>query len=175
MPADIAVLGEVGDLVLLVAKGFERLDSVEIHIGLRVVVGQICTVLVLIELRTRLDLEPVAGDVVGLEVNDVAQRLHPLFAALIGKAEHQIDRHVVKARAARQRHGLLRLLVVMRPAERLELLVKVTLHADGDAVEARAPQAHEHRQRHGVGVCLKRDLSVAADVETAVDLGKEPA
>ena len=60
----------------------------------------------------------------------------------------------------------------MRAAQRLELRVVVRLHADGDAVEARAAQPREHGQRHGVGVGLQRDLRVAADVEAAVDLGK---
>ena len=115
---------------------------------------------------------------VGLEVNDVAERLHPLLARLVGQAEHEVDRDIVKARAARERDGLLRLPVVVRAAERLELGVVVRLHADGDTVEARAAQPRQHGKRHGVGVGLQRDLSVAADVEAAVDLGKnfrEPA
>ena len=115
---------------------------------------------------------------VGLEVDDVAQGLHPLLARLVRQTVHEVDRDIVKARAARERDGLLRLPVVVRAAEGLELGVVVRLHADGDAVEARAAQPHEHGQRHGVGVGLKRDLRVAADVEAAVDLGedlREPA
>ena len=163
---------EIGDLVLVIAELLQRFDGVKIHIRLCVVVREVGAVLVRPELRARLDLQPVAADVVGLEVDDVAKRLHPLLARLARQAEHEVDRNVVKARAPRERHGLLRLPVGMRAAQRLELRVVVRLHADGDAVEARAAQPREHGQRHGVGVGLKRDLRVAADVEAAVDLGE---
>ena len=162
MAADVTVLGEVGDLILVIAELLQRLDGVEIHIRLCVVVGKIGAVLVLPEPRSRL----------GLEVDDVAQRLHPLLAALVRQAEHQIDGDIVEAGAARQHDGLLGLLVVVGPSERLELLVGVGLHADGDAVEARTPQARQHRQRHGIGIGLQCHLRVAADVEAPVDLGK---
>ena len=69
----------------------------------------------------------------------------------------------------------LRLPVVMRAVQRLELRVVVRLHADGNAVEARAAQPREHGQRHRIRVGLERNLRVAADIEAAVDFGKNPA
>ena len=171
--ADVAVAREIGDLVLPVAERFQRFHGVEIHIRLRVVVGEVRAVLVVVERRVRLDLQTVARDVVGLEVDDVAQRLHPLLAALAGQTEHQIDRHVRKPGAPRQRHRLLRLLVGVRTTQRLELLVEVGLHADGDAVKARAAQTRKLRERDGVGIRLQRDLRVAADLEPAVQLRED--
>ena len=171
--ADVAVAREVGNFILPVAERFQRFHGVEIHIRLRVVVGQIRTVLIVVERRVRLDLQPVARDVVGLEVDDVAQRLHPLLAALAGQTEHQIDRHVRKSRAPRQRHRLLRLLVGVRTTQRLELLVEVGLHADGDAVKARAAQTRKLRERDGVGIRLQRNFRVAADLEPAVQLRED--
>ena len=159
----------------MIAELRERFNGVEIHVGLRVVVGEVGAVLVFPELGARLDLQTVAGDVLGLEIDDVAQRLHPLLAALVRKAVHEIDGDVVKARAARHHDRLLRLTVVVRAAERLELLVGVGLHADGDAVEARAVEAREHGKRDRVGICLKRHLGVAADVKATVDLGEDAA
>ena len=125
------------------------------------------------ELRARLDLQPVAADVVGLEVDDVAQRLHPLLARLARQAEHEIDRNVVKARAPRERHGLLRLPVGMRVGPAPSAARR---SSDCTPMEMRLKPARRSRvsigQRHRVGVGLQRDLRVAADVEAAVDLGK---
>ena len=109
---------------------------------------------------------------VGLKVDDVAKRLHPTFARLVRQAEHEVNRNIVKACAPRERHSLLRLPVVMRAAQRLELRVVVRLHADGNAVEARAAQPREHGQRHRIRVGLERNLRVAADIEAAVDLSE---
>ena len=159
----------------MVPKLLERFNRVEIHVRLRVVVRQVRARAVLIELRAGFDLEAVAGDVVRLEVDHVPERLHPLLARLIGKAEHEVDRDVIKARSARHRDGLLCLLVVVRPSKSFQLLVNVRLHADGNAVEARAPQLRQHRKRHGVGVCLERHLRVAAHIKAAVNFGKDPA
>ena len=175
MPADIAILCEIRNFILVVAELFERLHGVEIHVRLRVVVRQVGAGAVLIELRARLDLEPVAGNMVRLEIDHIAQRLHPLLACLVRQAEHQIDRNVVEASPARHRDCLLRLLVIVGSAQSLQLLVDVRLHADGNAVEASPAQLRQHRKRHRVRICLQRDLRVAADVEAAVDFGKNPA
>ena len=67
----------------MVPELLKRLDRVEIHVRLRVVVRQVRARAVLIELRAGLDLEAVAGDVVGLEIDDIPERLHPLLARLI--------------------------------------------------------------------------------------------
>ena len=159
----------------MVPKLLERFNRVEIHVRLRVVVRQVRARAVLIELRAGFDLEAVAGDVVRLEVDHVPERLHPLLARLIGKAKHQVNRDVIKARAPCHRDGLLRLLIVMRPPQGLQLFVNVRLHADGNPVKTRAPQLRQHRKRYGVGVCLERHLRVAAHIKAPVDLGKDPA
>ena len=159
----------------MVPKLLERFNCVEIHVRLRVIVRQVRARAVLIELRAGFDLEAVAGNVVRLEVDHVPERLHPLLARLIGKAKHQVNRDVIKARAPCHRDGLLCLLVVVRSSKRFELLVNVRLYADGNPVKARAPQLRQHRKRHGVGVCLERHLRVAAHIKAAVNFGKDPA
>ena len=140
MEALKALLGEVGDLILAVAEALKHLHGVQIHVSLHIVVRQIGAVLVVVERRTGLHFETVAGDVLRLERGHGVQRLHPLLLGLIGQAVHEIHRHIVKSGLAGRGDGLHRLGVGVGAAQSLEKLVLVGLHPEGDPVEARMVQ-----------------------------------
>ena len=166
--------GKVGDLVLLVAEGLQGLHGVEVHIRLGVVVGQVGTLPVLIQRSVGFHLQAVAADVVGLQIQDVAQGGHPLLPALVGQAEHQIHGHVAEPGPAGLADGLLGLLVGVGPAQSLELHILVALDANGDAVEARPAELFQGLGRDGVGIGLQGDLGVLFQLEPPVDLRQNP-
>ena len=155
---------------MLVAVVLQDLRGGKVHIGLHVVIREVGAVAVLPQGRVRLDLEGIAGHVLRLEAQDVLERAAPAGERLVRQAEHQVEREVGKARLARADDGHARLLVGMRTAEALEHVVLIGLHADGDAVEARANQPLEPLRRDAVGVGLERDLGVRAEVEALLQL-----
>ena len=63
----------------------------------------------------------------------------------------------------------------MGPAQLLQHIVPVALHAQGHAVEALGPELFQQGGGHGVGVGLKGDLGVLVDPEPVLQLGEDPA
>ena len=107
---------------------------------------------------------------VGLQLHDMLQRLHPLFPALVGQAEHQVDGHVLEPGPASLCHSHLGMLVGVGTAQRLQLGIVIALDADGDAVETGSAQLGKALCGDGIGVGFEGDLRVLFQLEAAVNL-----
>ena len=106
----------------------------------------------------------------GPELHDAHERVGPVALGLAGQAVDEVAAQVVEARLARGDHGVLHLLPVVAAAYELEDVVVRALHAEGDAVEALAPELGELAEDGAVGVGLKRHLAVLEHAAGALEL-----
>ena len=164
VPGLIARLGEVGNLVLLIAVLGQQLHGVEVHIRLQVPVRQVQALPPVIQRRPLLQLQPVAGDVPGSQHQGVGQGVFPLLHSLVRQTVDQVQADVVQPRLAAGGHGVLHLLPGVDPAQPPQGLVVRGLHPQGDAVEARPAQGPQSPPVPGaVGVGLQGDLRPVPD------------
>ena len=105
-----------------------------------------------------------------LQLQHVVQGRLPLVEGLAGQAVDEIQGDVVEARLAGLLHGGDGLLVVVGPAQLLEHLVVVVLHAQAHAVEALGVELLQQGRGGRVGVGLEGHLRVGGHVEAALQL-----
>ena len=160
----VARLGEVGNLVLLIPVLAQQLHGVEVHIRLQVPVRQAQALPPVIQRRPLLQLQPVAGDVPGGQHQGVGQGVFPLLQGLVRQTVDQVQADVVQPGLAAGGHGVLHLLPGVNPAQPPQGLVIRGLHPQGDAVEARPAQGPQSPPVPGaVGVGLQGDLRPVPD------------
>ena len=82
----------------------------------------------------------------------------PLLHGLAGQAVNQVQREIFKPGLLGGGHRLVRLPGAVGTVDRLQLRWAGRLHAQGQAVEARLPQALQGLQIHAVRVGLQGDL-----------------
>ena len=158
-------LGEIGDLVLLVAHLAQRRHGVQVHIRLRVVVRQRQRLPLLPQGRTLLQLQTVAGKMLRPQRHGVRQRPLPVLHGLPRQAVDQIQTQICELRLPRRHHRLLHLLIGVYPPDAPQQGVVGGLHAEGQTVEARPPQLPQLLPVPGaVGIGLQRDLRVPCHV-----------
>ena len=152
---------EIRDLVLLVAVALQQLRGVAVHVGLLVVIGEDGrTVIVLVHLRPRLELQPVAGKMLGVQLDDLGERLRPVGLHLARQTVYKVETHVVEAGLAGVGDSGLRLLEIVPAADELQKIVVRSLNADGQAVDALLAQELQSVEADAVRVDLDSDLRV---------------
>ena len=162
--------GKVGDLVLPVARLLEQSDCRKIFLRLRVVIRDEKPVLFEKERRALFDLEPIAGQMLGLQSDGRPQVFPPARRRLLRQAVNQVEAQVVKARCAGGAHGLDRLAVRVDASDQAQLVVARGLHPERNAVEARAPELPQRRCiARAVGIRLGRDLGAFVHVVMGED------
>ena len=163
----IARLGEVGYFVLAVAVLLQRGDGVEVHVRLRIVVGERLLQPPLIQRCARLQLQAVAGDVLRGKGDHGGEGVLPLLHGLPRQPVDEIHADVPEARLPRRRHRLLHLRKGVDAPDGVQQPVIRRLHAQRQTVEPRPAQgAQRLAVAGGVRVGLQRDLRVTGDGTT---------
>lgn len=155
---------EVGDLILLIALPREKPDRGEVHIRLRVVVRQREALAPRKERRALLDLQPVAGKMLGRERERGVKVCLPARHRLLGQTVDEVETQIVKARGAGVLHRADGLRVRVDAPDAPQLRVVRGLHPEREAVEAcivQLPQGGNILRAVGVG--LERDLRAGGD------------
>ena len=101
----------------------------------------------------------------GIQRNGLAQIVQRLFQRLIRQAVHQIQVKAAQAQAGRQVCRALRLFRAVNTPQALQLRLAKALHADGDAVHARALVVDKTVGFNGAGVGFHRNFSIRCQVQ----------
>ena len=161
VPALIARLREIGDLILAVARRLQRRARRFIQRRGRVLVRQIQRVPPGRIRRPLLDFEQVSRCVTCAQPRAGAHRLFRRRGSLPADAQHQIQRHVGQARARGRVHGPFQLHGRMPPPEPAQLFAACGLHTHGQAVAARRRKRTQRVVQIVRRICLQRDLRAA--------------
>ena len=170
VPGGEAGLGEVGDLVLLVAVLGQKLHSAEVHLRLLVVVGKRLLRPAEVQRRALLQLQAVAADMLRVQDQHLRQRIQPLIQRLTRQAVDQVHAQIADAGSA---DGLGRLPDLVEGVDTPDAAQQVViggLDAQGDAVHPGPAQGAQGLYvTGGVRVGLHGDLRVAADIVPLAD------
>ena len=164
-----AAAGKIGYFVLGVALGCEEIHGVQVHIRLRVVVGDEGGVTVLPELCALLHLQAVAGNMLGSEKHRAGESVRPVLTALGGQTVDKVYADVLKACLSGGLESIQRLLVGVAAVYEFQYLVVCRLHTDGYAVEACAAKQPQLVLFDAVGVGLQRNLRVHQHLAAALE------
>ena len=169
MPRFVAGYCEVRYLVLLQAIVRQRIDRVQVHVGLLVLVrDKRRAEVTAIHRRSLLKLQAIARKVLRVQLKRTRERVGPVAARLARQAVYEVKAHVLEPGLARRVNGYLRLAEVVPPADDLQYVVVCRLHADRQAVHALRAQELELLELRRVGVYLDRYLRVEAHVADAL-------
>ena len=149
---------------MLIALPREKPDRGEVHIRLRVVVRQREALALRKERRALLDLQPVAGKMLGRERERGVEVCLPARHRLLGQTVDEVEAQIVKARGASVLHRADGLRVRVDAPDAPQLRVVRGLHPEREAVEAcivQLPQGGNILRAVGVG--LERDLRAGGD------------
>ena len=164
--------GEVGDLILPVARRRQALHHPQVHVGLHIVVGQPgAPDHPVVQGGARLHLQAVAAQMLRLQGEHLLHRVLPAVHVLLRQAVDQIQAQVFQLGRPGGLHRLAGLLKGMGPVEALQLAVVGGLHPQGDAVDPRPAQGLEGLEIHTVRVALHGDLRVLGQIKA---LGDQP-
>ena len=165
MSGFISFAAEIGHLVLPVAFAAEELHSLQVHIGLGIVVRQVHKLPVTVHGSTLLHLQTVAADMLRLQLQHIFQSCRPAFPGLIGKSVHQIQRKVPKTRSADLLNSRYRLLIAVGTADLVQNFVVIALNAQADPVKTLAAQLTQQLRCDRIGIGLKGDLCVVGNIK----------
>ena len=158
--------GEVGNLILAVARRRQPLHRPKIHIRLLVVVGELLPPHhPVVQGSARLHLEAVAAQVLRLQLQHLLHGVPPPRHILVGQAVDQIQADVFDLGLSGCGHRPLGLLEGMGAVQAVQLTVVGGLDAQGDTVYPRPPEGLKHLLIHTVRVALHGNLRVLGQIE----------
>ena len=172
MPGKKALPGEIGNFVLPEPVGLENFHGGQVHIRLRVVVGQLQEVLIAVHGGVRLDFQAVAAHVLRVDGQNVLQGLFPVRQGLTRQAVHQVQRQILEARLPDALDGRQNLGIIMGTAQLFQHFVVVVLDPQAHPVEALSPEPPEQLVGDGIRVGFKGNFRIAGHVEIFPHGGK---
>jgi hypothetical protein len=167
------VEAEVGGLVPAVPGGRQRLDDLlEVALHRLGLPGELVPVRVG-EAGTRLRLELVAGEVLGLEHQSLGEVVLEIGGALAGDSVDEIERDVVESDITESVHGAADDIRARASLEHREQGPLEALHAKGNAIDALSIEQAGEARGDGLGIRLDRQLvGLRERVEQPRELGR---
>nr|WP_236782732.1 hypothetical protein [Anaerohalosphaera lusitana] len=172
MAAAAVRAGEVGDFVMVVPGGGERVDCEFVHaaVGLFVGRGEFARFEGAVERRAGFVGQAIGGNVLGGQREDGVERSLPVGERRAGQCEDQIERDVSIARVAGAADGGGDVVGGVRSAEQCEFAVAERLRADRQPVDAVVAKAGKQGRREMVRVGFDGEFTaVGRDAEVIVD------
>jgi len=119
--------------------------------------------------------ELIVGNVLRLQRDSLFDIGTRIADRLIRQAEHQVEIQRIKAGVPSRLDGANRLCRIVHPAERPQVRIVETLHADGEAIDARLAEAGELVPLGAAGIGLHGDFNVGARIGERTHPGQKGA
>jgi hypothetical protein len=169
-------LGITRNLVVVVARVGESSRGHRQHVGSRVIGGKRRNACAVQRTKARplVQLEVVRRNVLGLERDGACQRATPGVQRLAREPADEVDRDVVKACAAQERHCIVYVRAPMCATTRRQQVVVEALGADAGAVDASTAERGRFCRVKRGWVHLTRYLRIGVDAKRVVNAREQP-